>query len=143
MRGLFDFDDRLVHTGPASENAQAKPEAKHWKVKPTMPAEAFQVNPNPGEGGVYMDQVTVVFESSVTDAEITSFNAAIGAVVVIAPVRSHAWRMKIPPTINLEQAIDYYKAWPVCERRSPVSTTAPRSRCGRTTCPTTTSPTTR
>jgi subtilisin family serine protease len=104
MKGLMYFSNRLVR--PQNPNGPG------WKIKPTIDAEPFDVNPQPDEPGLFLDQLTVVFKPGTTPAEIQAINAEIGATVLIYPRRSSAYRVKIPSTIMLDQAFHYYASQP-------------------------------
>ncbi len=133
VRGLLDFDDRFVPPsnsgnrassddpgnpnipdnpgnpagtqGQGSDTAQA---ATGWKVKPTLPAEEWQVNPLPHEPGVYADQLTIVFDDHVDRDRIDELNAAIDASVILNLPGSQWYRIKLPASINFEEAFEYY-----------------------------------
>jgi len=103
VRGLLGFDDRLVRNGPRTEPAH------RWKIKPTLPAVDFLVNPPPGEAGLFIGQITVVFVPGTTRAEVDTINMGIGATVLIAPIISDAYRMQLPTSITVEDAAPYYR----------------------------------
>lgn len=105
-RGLMAFDERLVREGPRNQTAKA------WKIKPTLPAEPFQVNPSDDEPGVFLDQLTVVFREGVSSVRIDEINARIGARVLIMPVLGTWYRIKLPATINEEDASRYFHDQP-------------------------------
>lgn len=115
VRGLLDFDDRFVTPGnpgnsggaqgPGSETAKA---ATGWKVKPTLPAEEWQVNPLPHEPGVYADQLTLVFDDHVERQRIDELNDEIDASVALNLPGSQWYRIKLPASINFEEAFEYY-----------------------------------
>lgn len=98
VRGLLRFDDRLVRTGHDS-----------WKIKPTLPAEEFAVNPPENSPGVFMDRLTVVFRRGTTRARVDQINAGIEARVLRAPQMSNWYRIKIPPQVDAIRAFRYYK----------------------------------
>lgn len=101
MRGLLHFDDRLVHQGN-----------DRWKLKPTLPAEVFAVNPQEGAPGVFLDQLTVVFKDGTTPARIDAINSEIRAKTVIAPPIGKWYRIKLPSTINALDAPAFYLSKP-------------------------------
>ena len=104
MRGLMGFGDRLVRpqnpTGPG------------WKLKPTIDAEPFEVNPRPGEPGVHLDEITVVFRPGTDRSIIDAINAEIGARILRVPLISTAYRIKLPASVDLLRAYQHYSAKP-------------------------------
>lgn len=112
VRGLLDFDDRFVAPArsgadPIKENETADA-ATGWKVKPTLPAEQWQVNPLPHEPGVYADQMTLVFREGVERGRIDELNDGIGASIILNLAGSRWYRVKLPASTNFEDAFDYY-----------------------------------
>lgn len=105
VRGLMDFSERLVRSGPADEPA------KGWKLKPTLPAEPFEVNPAPYAPGVFADQLTVVFTHGTPRSRVDEINAGIGATVIIDPGFTNWYRVKLPSTTNLQNAALYYRGF--------------------------------
>lgn len=99
LRGEMNFADRLVNTARNS-----------WKVKPTLPAVVFEVNPPEGAPGVFADQLTVVFKPGTTRAQIDAINAEIGASVRMTVPGNPWYRIKLPASTNLELAAKFYDA---------------------------------
>jgi hypothetical protein len=101
VRAEFAFDERVLHN-----------KGHGYKIKPTVPGVLFAVNPPPGEPGVYVDQITVVFQPGTTQTDVDTINGAIGATVLIYPIRTTVYRMQLPVTIDLQGAYTYYAVLP-------------------------------
>jgi len=108
MRVDFDFDVEVLHN-----NGQG------FKLQPTTPAYSLDVNPLPGQAGIFADQITVWFDEITTPQEVDQINDPVGVRVLVPPLNSQVWRLKLPPTMNLEQAADYYRAQPEVNRVLP------------------------
>ncbi len=117
MRGLMDFGDRFV--------TPQNPKGIGWKIKPTIDAEEFQINPLPGEPGVYLDQITVVFKPSTSPSTIDAINAEIGSSIWRAPIASNAYRIKLPASITLSEAFEFFKSKPEVQGVMPATNYAP------------------
>jgi hypothetical protein len=117
MRGLMDFDDRFVRP--------QNPQGPNFKIKPTLDAEIFDVNPANNAPGVFVDQVTVVFRPGVTLGEITAVNDEIGAHIVRMPLYSNAYRIKFPPTTTIAEAFAHYRSKPEVQGVLPATNYAP------------------
>lgn len=100
VRGLFDFDDRVLHS-----------EGLGYKIKPTIPAEEFAVNPPEGAPGVFFDQLTVVFKPDVSTEKIDEIISTFGY-TIIAPKYSYAYRIKVPPEKNVDEAAAFFAQSP-------------------------------
>lgn len=102
MRGLMRFEDRFV--------MPQNPTGTGLKIKPTIDAELFDVNPPPEEPGVYLDQLVVVFKEGTLPPTIDAINAEIMASVIRSPVASNAYRVKLSPFYTIADAFDHYIA---------------------------------
>ncbi|MBI1949261.1 MAG: S8 family serine peptidase [Deltaproteobacteria bacterium] len=94
VRATFDFDDRLVAPGQGAR----------WKVKPTLPAETFEVNPG-ANPGVFVDQLTVAFTRPTGRARAREIIADLGASVEMAPTLSTWYRIKLPVSLPADEAV--------------------------------------
>jgi subtilisin family serine protease len=99
VRALFHFDKKVLFNKGVG-----------YKLKPTIPAEVFDVNPVEGAPGVFVDRIMVAFQVGVSRRQVDAFNAEIGATVLSAPNLTTAYIMKLPPTKNLEDAFTFYSA---------------------------------
>ncbi len=113
-RGLLDFSDRLVapspgEPSPGGETGQA---ATGWKMKPTLPAQEFQVNPELDEPGVFADRMDIAFRPEVDRDRVDEINAVLSATVEIEPILVNWYRVKLPASTNLEDAFEYYNGLP-------------------------------
>lgn len=100
VRGLFDFDDRVLHD-----------QGLGYKIKPTIPAETFAVNSPEGTPGVFFDQLTVVFKPDVSTEKIDEIISTYGHMIT-APKFSYAYRIKIPPEKNVDEAAAFFAQTP-------------------------------
>lgn len=98
VRALFRFDDRMLHNEPQG-----------YHIKPTVEAERFAVNPPPDEAGVFVDQITVMFRDGISPAQVDAVNGEIGASILIPPVLGNVYRVKLPSSINLQDAFAFYR----------------------------------
>lgn len=110
VRGLFEFPKHALHNRGLG-----------YKLKPTILGEEFPVNPPPAEPGVFVDQITVVFRPGTSQEQIDAVNSQIGARILIAPSLSSAYRMKLPPSINLQDAFAFYAAQPEVQGALPAT----------------------
>lgn len=104
MRGLMRFADRFVR--PQNPNGLG------LKIKPTIDAELFAVNPENGEPGLFLDQLVVVLKPGVPATALDTINAEIRAVVLRAPLVSQAYRVKFPPPVTIRDAYAFYARQP-------------------------------
>lgn len=110
VRGLFRFDEEMLHN-----------QGIGYKLKPTLPAELFPVNPPPTGPGFFVDQITVVFKPGTTPSQVDAINALIGASVLIRPVLGTWYRIKLPPSKNLQDAFNFYRGRPEVAGLSPAT----------------------
>lgn len=68
--------------------------------------------PDDADCGIVEGEVTVIFREGTTRAEVYATNAKIGAVVIMAPSLSTAYRMRVPPWLTVDEAIDFYESKP-------------------------------
>lgn len=101
VRALFHFDKEVLFNKGVG-----------YKVKPTVPAETFDVNPAEDKPGVFVDRILVAVHGGVSRRQVDAINAEIGATILRAPNLSTAYVMKLPPTKNLEDAFTFYRAKP-------------------------------
>ena len=101
VRALFHFDESVIFN-----------KGNGYKIKPTVVADTIPVNPTQEGPGVFMDQITVVFHAGVSRIEVEAINSEIGATILREPLVSQAYRMKLPVTINLQDATSFYQGKP-------------------------------
>lgn len=97
VRALFHFDKEVLFNNGVG-----------YKIKPTVRAESFEVNPTESEPGIYVDRILVAFHSGISRRQVDAINEEIGASVQSAPRLSTLYVMKLPPTKNLEDAFRFY-----------------------------------
>jgi len=101
VRALFELDREVLHNNGVG-----------YKLLPTVKGEQFAVNPPPGEPGVFLAQITVVFRPGTSRSQVDAINAGIGASVLIAPILGTAYRLKLPPTMSVQDAFPFYTGKP-------------------------------
>jgi len=98
VRAVFSFDDQIHNNKGIG-----------YQIKPTVPAVQFSVNPPLGGPGLFLDQLTVVFNDTTSRQQVDSINSQIGAWVLRAPILSQAYRIKLPASINIQDAFTFYR----------------------------------
>ncbi len=95
LRGTFSFE-RDVRAHPVHE----------LHFQPTIPAGEFQPNPDAGSPGIYVDELTVVFEEGVEHEEVLAILETLGsgASVLYEPPIGTTWRIKLPVDFDAEKA---------------------------------------
>lgn len=111
MRGLLHFEDRFVRP--------RNPHGIGWKIKPTIDAELFDVNPPDGTPGVFLDQVDVLLIPGTSRSVLDRINSEIDATILIEPILTSAYRVKIPASISLDDALHHYNSQPDIQTASP------------------------
>lgn len=114
VRALFQFDERMLFNHGLG-----------YKLKPTVPAETFEVNPSGDSPGLFVDRIMVAFQAGVSRAEVDAINAEIGATVYRAPHITTTYVMKLPPTKNLQDAVEFYHRKPQVAWSFPAMNIAP------------------
>lgn len=99
VRAHFYFDSQMIYN-----------KGHGYKIKPTVAAERFIVNPVDDGPGIYADRLLIIFKNGITKSQIDQINGSINARILATPTIGTAYRIKIPPTINLQDGIRYYKS---------------------------------
>jgi subtilisin family serine protease len=104
IRILFRFDDLVQYNKGIG-----------YQIRPSAPAEQFEVYPPAEKAGIVPDEITVFFQPSVSIAQINVINSGINAKIVVSSRYYQLHRMKLPSSITLEDAAAYYKSKPDVE----------------------------
>jgi len=99
VRALFYFDKQVLFNHGIG-----------YKLKPTIPSETFQVNPNDDAPGVFVDRIMISFNAGVTPTQVDAINAPINATVLKAPHITNTYIIKLSATENIQDAFHYYAA---------------------------------